>query len=465
MDKVRVLLVEDSRSLAATYRAQLETRGFEVDHADTGRAALAIADRIDFHLILLDLGLPDLDGLELLRAWCSAEKPAEIIVITANASIAKAVQAVREGAYDYLVKPITRDRLHTTIDNALDRNRLRSTVAASKERPLSGSFCGFIGDSKVMQEVYRKIRSVAQSKASIFITGDSGTGKELCAEAIHRSSPRAAGPFVAINCGAIPKDLMESEIFGHLKGSFTGAISDRQGAARLAHGGSLFLDEICELDLGLQTKLLRFLQTGLIQRVGSTATEKVDIRVLCATNKSPAEEVRHGRFREDLFYRLHVVPIHLPALKERGDDILRLSRHFLAQFAREEAKSFRRFAPAAEHALLVHDWPGNVRELQNAVREAVVLHDGEVIEATMLSIPDSAPACQANGHDGELALDVAGLRDLAARGGAGLIGRELRDIERQAIESTIAACGGSIPRAARVLGVSPSTIYRKREIW
>jgi len=463
--KVRVLLVEDSQSLAAIYRAQLETRGFEVDHADTGRAARTRADRTDYDVILLDLGLPDLDGLDLLRAWRGDAKPAGIIVITANASIAKAVQAVREGAYDYLVKPITRDRLLTTIDNVLDRNRLRQSVATSKERPQAGTFCGFIGDSEAMQQVYRKIRSVAQSRASIFITGDSGTGKELCAEAIHRSSPRAAGPFVAINCGAIPKDLMESEIFGHLKGSFTGAISDREGAARLAHGGTLFLDEICELDLGLQTKLLRFLQTGHIQRVGSTATEKVDIRVLCATNRSPVEEVRQGRFREDLFYRLHVVPIHLPALSERGDDILRLSRHFLTQFSREEAKSFRRFSGEAERALMAHDWPGNVRELQNTVREAVVLNDGEVVEASMLRLPGVAPECPADAEAGGPMLDVADLRTRAARGGPDLVGRELRDIERQAIEGTIAACGGSIPRAAKLLGVSPSTIYRKRESW
>ena len=459
------MLVEDSPSLAAIYCAQLKTRGFSVDHAETGRAARAMADRTDYSLILLDLGLPDIDGQELLRAWNADAKPSAIIVITANASIAKAVQAVREGACDYLVKPVTRDRLLTTIDNALDRNRLRRSVATSKERPQAGSFCGFIGDSEAMQEVYRKIRSVAQSRASVFITGESGTGKELCAEAIHRSSPRAAGPFVAINCGAIPKDLMESEIFGHLKGSFTGAISDREGAARLAHGGSLFLDEICELDFGLQTKLLRFLQSGLIQRVGSTATEKVDIRVLCATNRSPVEEVRHGRFREDLFYRLHVVPIHLPALKERGDDIVRLARHFLTQFSREEMKSFRRFSPAAEHALVAHDWPGNVRELQNALREAVVLNDGEVIEASMLRVAGIAQSLRMNGEAHGPRLDVAHLRTQAARSEAAIVGRELRDIERQAIEGTIAACGGSIPRAAKLLGVSPSTIYRKRESW
>jgi DNA-binding NtrC family response regulator len=297
----------------------------------------------------------------------------------------------------------------------------------------------------------------------VFITGESGTGKELCAVAIHSLSPRAGGPFIAINCGAIPRDLMESEIFGHLKGSFTGAISDREGAAKQAHGGTLFLDEICELDFALQTKLLRFLQSGLIQRVGSTATEKVDIRVICATNRSPLDEVREGRFREDLYYRLHVLPIHLPPLRERGHDIVMIARQFLTQYSREEAKAFQSIAPAAEAALLAHRWPGNVRELQNAIRQAVVLNDAEVLELSMLpplaegggpALPEAVQPVD---------LDLAGL----GRGDApsAFVGKELRQIEKDAIESTIQACGGSIPRAAKMLGVSPSTIYRKRDTW
>jgi DNA-binding NtrC family response regulator len=255
---------------------------------------------------------------------------------------------------------------------------------------------------------------------------------------------------------------MESEIFGHLKGSFTGAVSDRDGAARLADGGTLFLDEVCELDLPLQTKLLRFLQTGDIQRVGSAASEKVDVRIVCATNRSPLEAVRQGRFRDDLYYRLHVVPIHLPPLRERGNDVLAIARHLLLRAAREEAKPFRRFAPAAEPALLAYPWPGNVRELENVIREAVVLHDGEEIALHMLRIAAGPAPCFTT--FATPVLEVGELRDAVAPA-SGLVGRHLRDIERQAIEGTIAACDGSIPRAARLLGVSPSTLYRKRETW
>jgi DNA-binding NtrC family response regulator len=412
---------------------------------------------------LIDLVLPDGDGFELLHEWHPQKGGMSIVIITANASITKAVQAVREGAYDYLIKPITRDRLLTTVHNAIERARLKQAVKSMPQRPAAGSFFGFIGNSEPMQQAYRKIRSLAQSKASVFVTGESGTGKELCAVAIHSLSPRAGGPFIAINCGAIPKDLMESEIFGHLKGSFTGAISDREGAAKQAHGGTLFLDEICELDFALQTKLLRFLQSGMIQRVGSTATEKVDIRVICATNRSPLDEVKEGRFREDLYYRLHVLPIHLPPLRERGHDILMIARHFLTLYAREEAKGFERIAPAAEATLLGHRWPGNVRELQNAIRQAVVLNDAEVLDAEMLPVLSSAGGAPAGEVVTPVGLDLAGLGHVEPA--RSFVGKELWQIEKDAIESTIAACGGSVPRAAKVLGVSPSTIYRKRENW
>ncbi|MDH3740175.1 MAG: sigma-54 dependent transcriptional regulator, partial [Hyphomicrobiales bacterium] len=352
--------------------------------------------------------------------------------------------------------------LVTTIKNALERTTLKQALKTAPAKDADGSFHGFIGASDAMRAVYHKIRSVAQSKASVFITGDSGTGKELCAEAVHALSPRAAGPFVAINCGAIPKDLMESEIFGHLKGSFTGAISDREGAARLADGGTLFLDEICEMDLALQTKLLRFLQTGLIQRVGSAATEEVDIRVICATNRSPMDEVRTGRFREDLYFRLHVLPVHLPPLRERGQDTLEIARHFLKQFAIEEGKGFKLFSREAEQALTAHDWPGNIRELQNAVRQAVVLYDGETIERHMLD----QLICKDKEAPTGPELDVGDLREAGdVPVSRSFTGMELWQIEKQAIEGTIAACDGSIPKAARVLGVSPSTIYRKKEAW
>ena len=458
----RVLMVEDTVSLAALYRGHLESEGFIVDAAETGAEARKYYGATEYDAVLLDLGLPDTTGLDLLNELRDVQAGASVVIITANASIAMAVQAVRQGAYDYLIKPVTRDRLVTTIKNALERTTLRQALKTAPVRENEGSFYGFIGASDTMRSVYQKIKSVAQSKASVFITGESGTGKELCAEAVHALSPRAAGPFVAINCGAIPKDLMESEIFGHLKGSFTGAIADREGAASMADGGTLFLDEICEMDMALQTKLLRFLQTGLIQRVGSAATEKVDIRVICATNRAPLDEVKAGRFREDLYFRLHVLPVHLPPLRERGHDTLEIARHFLKQFAVEEGKAFRQFSPQAEQALMVHDWPGNIRELQNAVRQSVVLHDGELVESHML---DQLIANQPSSVR-QPQIEVESLRQAGEmpipRSWAGM---ELWEIEKQAIETTIDACGGSVPKAAKMLGVSPSTIYRKREAW
>ena len=414
---------------------------------------------------LLDLGLPDIAGIDLLREVRAKFPGISVVIITANASIAMAVQAVREGAYDYLIKPVTKDRLVTTLNNALERTALKQALAAEPPGDEETAFAGFIGTSPVMQQVYQKIRSVARSKASVFITGDSGTGKELCAEAVHRLSGRTTAPFVAINCGAIPKDLMESEIFGHLKGSFTGAIQDRNGAASMADGGTLFLDEICELDLALQTKLLRFLQTGLIQRVGSTVMEQVDVRIVCATNRSPLDEVRAGTFREDLYFRLHVLPIHMPRLRDRGADIVEIANRFLGQFSREEEKSFVRFSDKAVARLMAHSWPGNVRELQNAIRQAVVLNDGEAVEDNMLSgLVSGSVSRSTAGVAPEI--DVEDMRQAASAPElAPSVGPELWQIERQAIERAIENCNGSIPKAAKLLGVSASTIYRKREAW
>ncbi len=465
LPRKRLLLVEDTASLAALYAQQLGSSGYHVDAAADGATARSLLDANSYSVMLLDLGLPDIAGIDLLRQVRAQFPGISVVIITANASIAMAVQAVREGAYDYLIKPVTKDRLVTTLNNALERTALKQALTAGPSEDDEAAFVGFIGTSPVMQQVYQKIRSVARSKASVFITGDSGTGKELCAEAVHRLSGRAAAPFVAINCGAIPKDLMESEIFGHLKGSFTGAIQDRDGAASMADGGTLFLDEICELDLALQTKLLRFLQTGLIQRVGATAMEQVDVRIVCATNRSPLDEVRAGTFREDLYFRLHVLPVHMPRLRDRGDDIVEIANRFLKQFSREEGKTFERFSATAAARLKSHGWPGNVRELQNAIRQAVVLHDGEVVEDNMLSGLVSDPlagSVVAAAPD----IEVEALRQAAGASApepAG--GLELWQIERQAIERTIESCKGSIPKAAKVLGVSASTIYRKREAW
>jgi two-component system repressor protein LuxO len=301
-----------------------------------------------------------------------------------------------------------------------------------------------------MRTLYEHVRRVAPSKAPVFITGESGTGKEVCAEAVHACSGRERAPFIALNCSAIPKELMESEIFGHVKGAFTGAYDDRAGAAELAHGGTLFLDEICEMDLALQAKLLRFAQTGTVRRVGDTRLRHVDVRFVCATNREPAREIEAGRFREDLFYRLHVLPLRLPPLRERGDDVVTLARSFLAAFAEEEGRQFRGFTEDAESAIASHRWCGNVRELQNVIRRVVVLHDGETVSADMLALSST--------H--EAARDTGTLPRIESPS----IDPFWRQ-EQRIIESALKAFHGNTHKAASALEISPSTIYRKLQTW
>jgi DNA-binding NtrC family response regulator len=317
----------------------------------------------------------------------------------------------------------------------------------------------FLGSSEAMQAVYAKIRAVSRSMATVFVTGESGTGKELCAQAIHDGSARASGPFIALNCGAIPADLLESEVFGHMKGSFTGAISDKAGAAAAADGGTLFLDEICEMDVGLQTKLLRFLQTSMVQPVGATRPRKVNVRIICATNRDPLEAVRAGRFREDLYYRLYVVPIHMPPLRERGEDVIEIAEAALARFAQEESRQFEGLTPEVRALFRALPWPGNVRQLLNVIRNIVVLQDGGAVTLDML------PAgLRAEADDGDPRGEGRTEVDRGPRGDE-LVGRPLAEIERIVVEATLARVGGSVPKAARLLEIAPSTLYRKIEAW
>ena len=323
-DKPLILLVEDTLSLAAIYREYLKDEPFEVRAVATGKDAKASIAASPPDLVLLDLKLPDMKGEEILQ-WITKEGfPTSVIIITAHGSVDIAVDMIRQGAIDFLEKPFDANRLCTTVRNTLKHTRLTQLVDDLQLGLDRTNFHKFIGNSLPMQTVYRIIDAASPSKATVFITGESGTGKEVCAEAIHSEGPRSNQPFIAINCGAIPNDLMESEIFGHTKGAFTGASSDRMAAAAMADKGTLFLDEIGEMDFDLQTKLLRFVQTGTFQKVGSSKTESVDIRFICATNKDPLAEVAAGRFREDLYYRLHVIPIHLPPLRDRDQDILEL---------------------------------------------------------------------------------------------------------------------------------------------
>ncbi len=470
--KPYVLLVEDTPSIARVYMEYLRKEPLEVEHVETGGAAVKAIEKRTPEGILLDLVLPDMDGLDILRDVVGKGLPTGVVVITAHGSVSNAVEAMRAGAFDFLVKPFTSERLLVTLQNALERQRLARIVETYKEDFGRDEYFGFTGASLPMQGVYRMIEAAAPSKATVFITGESGTGKKVCAQAIHQQSPRREKPFIALNCAAIPKDLIESEIFGHVKGAFTGAVADRRGAAAEADGGTLFLDEICEMDTGLQSKLLRFIQTGTFQRVGSTATEKVDARFICASNKDPLLEVEEGRFREDLYYRLHVIPINLPPLNERDEDVLLIARQFLREFSQEESKSFASFATETEAILASYGWPGNVRQLQNVVRNIVVLHDAEVVTNDMLPPPLDAEAARSGGQrpaNGDGAPLAAG----AEAGGAGIAAgdgtpdgiRPLWEVEKDTIERAIEICDGNIPKAAAHLGISASTIYRKRMAW
>ncbi len=462
-DTPHVLIVEDSKPLANLYSQYLKNEPIELTLVESGKDAMEAIQHNTPQLVLLDLKLPDMNGQDILQ-WIRDEGfPLSVIIVTAHGSVDIAVDVMRIGADDFLEKPITASRLRTSVHNLLERTRLKHLVEDIRTTFERDHYHGFIGSSLPMQAVYRIIDSAATSKATVFITGESGTGKEVCAEAIHQQSQRADKPFVALNCGAIPRDLMESEIFGHVKGAFTGAATDRKGAALQADGGTLFLDEICEMDLDLQTKLLRFIQTGRFQKVGGSKEVDVDIRFICATNKDPLKEVEAGRFREDLYYRLHVIPVHLPPLRNRNDDIIAIGLHFLTQYAQEENKSFEGFSAPVIQLIKAYRWPGNVRQLQNIIRNIVVLHDGERVSEEHLpppldsAIPNSQPITR------PMTSSQPELEPAPKQGKVSV--RPLAEIEREAIEQAIEICDGNIPKAASLLEVSPSTIYRKRQAW
>jgi len=463
--KPRILIVEDSESLAAIFSSYLGDEFYNLRVSTTlaeGRREWGIFTP---DIVLLDLELPDGNGMELLVDTTLNIDAVDVIIMTAYGSGEIAARAIRSGATDYLSKPFDADRLNTTIKNLLEKRILREQVEKYAKFNRDG-YCDFIGASMPMQSVYRIIESVAPSKATAFIVGESGTGKELTASAIHQMSGRK-GAFHAINCGAIPHELMESAVFGHVKGAFTGAINARDGAASAADNGTLFLDEICEMDLSLQKKMLRFLQTGEFQKVGSNVTERVDVRFVCATNRDPLREVQEGRFREDLYYRLHVVPIELPPLKERGEDILILANDFLQTFRLREDKEFTSFSDEAREKLLSHQWPGNVREqwpgnvreLQNVIQNAVVLNQGSIIYDTMLPI-----TAFPGGNQQKIETDASESPELPNSRGQWKI-EPLWMVERRTIKDAIKKCGGNINKAAGLLEVAPSTIYRKRQSW
>jgi len=467
-----LLVVEDSPTLVVAYQEYLHDEACKTTYAETGAEALGHIQKHLPNVIMLDLGLPDMNGMDILEYINEHQLPCLVVVVTAQGSIDIAVKALRDyKAFDFIEKPFDGQRLIVTIHNALRLQQLTKAVDNYKKevenykRFKRTQYYDLIGASSPMQAVYQIIENAASSKATVFITGESGTGKELCAEAIHKQSPRHHKPFIALNCAAIPKELIESEIFGHVKGAFTGAVTERQGAAFQAHSGTLFLDEIGEMDLDLQSKLLRFVQTGVVKKVGGSKSEQVDVRFICATNRDPFTEVQEGRFREDLYYRLHVIPIMLPPLRDRADDVLLIANKLLANYTKEENRLFDGFAPQTEVILRRYGWPGNVRELQNVIRNVVVLNEGEHVLPEMLPAPlTQLHQTRSKKEMTQSVVPPPSRSDTAATTDSKNI-RPLWQIEKEAIEQAIDLCKSNIPKAAALLEVSPSTIYRKRQNW
>ena len=465
-----VLLVEDDIVVATTYQLFLAQEPINLISLNTGAAVLAHLQESIPDVILLDLGLPDMNGMEILKHVQQQRISSAIIVITAQNSVGVVVEAMRCGALDFLEKPFQANRLIITLRNTLRQQNLNQLVDYYKKSNQRDKYYKIIGASKPMQAVYKTIENVATSKAPVFITGESGTGKELCADAIHKQSQRKDQPFIAINCAAIPKDLMESEIFGHVKGAFTGADKERVGAATLANGGTLFLDEIGDMDMGLQRKLLRFIQTETFQKVGTSHSEQVDIRFICATHRDPLTEIKAGAFREDLYYRLNVISIKLPSLRERENDMLLIARLFLVRYAKEENKSFVSFAPETEAILKDYDWPGNVRQLLNVIRHIVVLNEGEVVTPDMLPSPlNDLPTEPSNSLSSKSKILLETKPTVLSPSNKPITSpleiHPLWQSEKALIEQAIEMCGGDIPKAALFLEINASTIYRKRRKW
>lgn len=424
--------------------------------ADGRRASQYLASGA-FDVVLADTA--SLSGLgngheDAFAALSQAASGALVIALSDSGSVSSAVAAMQAGAHDFLTRPLNGRLLALRLEELGQRHGKARAVACEQPRGSDTDFEGFVGSSPQMRAIYDQIVRIAPSAAPVFITGESGTGKELSAEALHRRSPRAKGPFIAINASAIPRDLMESELFGVVRGAYTGANEDRMGAVAMADGGTLFLDEIGEMDLSLQSKLLRFLQTGTITRVGDARVHQVDVRVVCATNRNPMQLVTEKKFREDLFYRLHVLPIHLPPLRQRPADIVPLAHNFLLRFAEEENKRFEGLTPEAADLFIAREWPGNVRQLQNLLRRIVVMFDGGMVSAEMAMAADI---------ESRAAQPVVPMNGTGTGPGQRIL--PMWQQEQRIIEEALDAFGGNIARAAAALEISPSTIYRKKTNW
>jgi two-component system response regulator HydG len=443
--KTKILVVDDEPSHRQMLEAVLTADGYEVQQANDGQEAINSVEERFYDLILMDVRMSRVSGIEALKKIKELSPGIPVIIMTAYASVSTAVDALKSGAYDYLTKPLDIEELKILVSKALRQRQLEQENVYLRERLGDRfDFSNIIGRSSAMRDLFETIALVAPTEATVLIAGESGTGKELIANAIHQNSPRTDRPFIKVNCAALPETLLESELFGHEKGAFTGALARKQGRFQLAHRGSIFLDEIGEMSPTTQTKILRVLQEREFEPLGSTQTVKVDTRVVTATNKNLEEEIQEGRFREDLYYRLNVVTLEVPPLRERREDISLLTDFFLKQYAEKNRRLIKGFTPRAMDLLMRHGWPGNVRELENAVERAVIMARGDVISQTEL--PDTLRKLEAEIEKATVDLTP---------------GRSLKEMEREMILRTLEEIGGNRTRSAEILGISRRTLQLK----
>lgn len=447
-----ILVVDDEKNYRLVLRTLLEGEGYEVIDAGRAQEALSLVDQVDLDLVVTDMRMPGLDGMQLLEILRRRRPPVPVVMMTAYGTVNKAVEAMKLGAYDYILKPFENERLLVCIKKALEVGRLlRASDVA--HRLVQARFEELVGESPAMLDVYKMVEQVASTKTTVLITGESGTGKELVARAIHHLSPRADGPFLSINCGALVEGLLESELFGHQKGAFTGAVEMKKGRFELADGGSLFLDEVGETSQAFQIRLLRILEEQAFERVGGTTPIRADVRIIAATNQELEAKVASGVFREDLLYRLNVFPIHLPPLRERPEDIPLLATHFLTRYAAEQGKLLEGFSSEVVQALNSYSWPGNVRELENVIERAVVLAIGPSIELSHLPLSLSAAEAVSVTPSIEQLLPAAGSLEAA-----------VEHVEKALIQRAMEEAGYVQTKAAKALGLSRTTLqYRLKK--
>jgi DNA-binding NtrC family response regulator len=440
--QVHILVVDDDEVTCNLLEEVLSKEGYAVDQALNGREAIEKGERTPYDVVLTDIKMIGVDGMEVLRAYRQKSPETIIIMMTAFGSIETAIQAIKAGAYDYVSKPFKLEEIKLTIQRALEQNRLlQENLLYRQELITKYKFENIVGRSPQMLQVYKTIARVAESRSTVLLVGESGTGKELVARAIHFNSLRAAKPFVAVDCGSLAETLLESELFGHVRGAFTGAITSKKGLFEEADGGTCFLDEVGDISLTMQAKLLRVLQEHEIKRVGGTETIKIDVRIIAATNKNLEEIVAEKKFREDLFYRLNVVSLHLPPLRDRGEDIPLLAEHFLRKYAAENKKPVSRISQEALDHLLLYQWPGNVRELENIIERAVTLSHSSLI------LPEDLPR----------RVRVEPVETLTRFLPSHI---PLSELEKLYIQKVLEETGGNKKKAAAVLGIDRRTLYR-----